>query len=56
MPQKKPTADIPDFELDSLARVLLPAIQKLFEKEETQKEFEEWLKERERQRKEASET
>ena len=39
---------IPDFEIDSLARALLPAIQKLFETEEGKREFEEWKAERQR--------
>ncbi len=43
---RKNNTGIPDFELDSLARALLPAIQKLFEDEETQKEFEIWQAER----------
>ena len=33
---------IPDFELNSLARALLPVIQNLFEDEAVKKEFEEW--------------
>ena len=36
------TTGIPDFELDSLARALLPVVQSLFEDEEVKKEFEEW--------------
>ena len=36
---------IPDFVLDSLARALLPAIQKYFETEEGKKAFENWKKE-----------
>ena len=36
---------IPDFVLDSLARVLLSAIQKYFETEEGKKAFENWKKE-----------
>lgn len=36
---------IPDFVLDSLARALLPAIQKYFETEEGKKSFENWKKE-----------
>ena len=32
--RRKNTTGIPDFEIDSLARALLPAIQKLFETEE----------------------
>ena len=38
---------VPDFELESLARMLLPKIQKMFEDKEMQKEFEEWKAERE---------
>lgn len=38
----KNTTGIPDFELDSLARALLPVVQSLFEDEEVEKEFEEW--------------
>lgn len=38
----KNTTEIPDCEIESLARAILPAIQELFEKEETKKEFEEW--------------
>ena len=33
---------IPDCELNSLARALLPVIQNLFEDEAVKKEFEEW--------------
>ena len=33
---------IPNCEIDSLARVLLPTIQELFEDEEMKKEFEIW--------------
>lgn len=44
--KRKNTTGIPDYEIDSLARVLLPAIQQLFEDEETKKEFEEWKAER----------
>ena len=40
------TTGIPDFELDSLARALLPVIQNLFEDEEVKKEFEEWQAQR----------
>ena len=43
----KNTTGIPDYELDSIARALLPAIQKLFEDEQTLKEFEQWQAERE---------
>ena len=44
--KRKNTTGIPDYEIDSLARALLPAIQKLFDDEETKKEFEEWKAER----------
>lgn len=47
MPRKcKNNTGIPDFEIDSLARVLLPAIQNYFATEEGQKEFAEWQKQR----------
>ena len=46
--RKKNTTGIPDYEIDSLARALLPAIQSLFETEEGKREFEEW-KEQKRQ-------
>jgi hypothetical protein len=44
--RKKNTTGIPDFEIDSLARALLPAIQRYFETEEGQREFEAWQTER----------
>ena len=44
--RRKNTTGIPDFEIDSLARVLLPAIQKLFETDEGKREFEAWKAER----------
>ena len=40
--RKKNTTGIPDFEIDSLARALLPAIQAYFETEEEQREFGAW--------------
>ena len=46
--RRKNNTGIPDFEIDSLARALLPAIQKLFETEEGKREFEEWKAERQR--------
>lgn len=47
MPRKrKNDTGIPDFEIDSLARVLLPAIQNYFATEEGQREFAEWQKQR----------
>ena len=44
--RKKNNTGIPDFEIDSLARALLPAIQAYFETEEGQKEFAAWQAER----------
>lgn len=46
---RKNNTGIADFEIDSLARALLPAIQKLFETEEGQREFAEWQAERQQQ-------
>ena len=47
MPRKKKNnTGIPDFEIDSLARALLPAIQAYFATEEGQREFEAWKAER----------
>ena len=43
---KKNATGIPDFEIDSLARALLPAIQQLFKMEEGKKEFAAWQAER----------
>ena len=40
---------IPDSEMDSLARALLPVIQNLFEDEEVKKEFEEWQAKRQKE-------
>ena len=49
MPRKKKnTTGIPDFEIDSLARALLPAIQAYFETEEGQREFVSWQAERQK--------
>mgnify|MGYP005959898971 CR=1 FL=1 len=44
--KKKNGTGIPDYEIDALARALLPAIQRLFETEEGKREFEEWRAER----------
>ena len=44
--RRKNTTGIPDFEIDSLARALLPAIQKLFETDEGKRDFEAWKVER----------
>ena len=46
--RKKNTTGIPDFEIDSLARALLPAIQAYFETEEGQREFALWQAERQK--------
>ena len=56
MAKRKNTTGIPDFEIESLARALLPAIQKFFESDEHKREFEEWQQQRQaanKQRKEA---
>lgn len=47
--RKKNTTGIPDFEIDSLARVLLLAIHQLFETEEGKKEFANWQAEHQQQ-------
>ena len=44
--RKKNDTGIPDYEIDALARVLLPAIQQLFDTEEGKREFKEWQAER----------
>ena len=44
--RKKNTTGIPDYEIDSLARALLPAIQDYFATEESKREFAEWQAER----------
>ena len=44
--RKKNDTGIPDYEIDALARALLPAIQQLFEPEEGKREFKEWQAER----------
>lgn len=50
MPRKKKNnTGIPDFEIDCLARALLPAIQQLFETEEGKRAFEKWQTDRQRQ-------
>ena len=38
---------IPEHEIEALARCLLPEIQKFFESEEGNREFEEWKREQE---------
>jgi len=42
---------IPQYAMESLARCLLPEIQKFFESEEGKREFEEWKKEQEKVKK-----
>ena len=50
MPRKrKNSTGIPDYEIESLAKALLPAIQKLFESKEGQEEFKAWKAERQKQ-------
>lgn len=44
--RKKNTTGIPDFEIDSLARALLSAIQAYFATEEGQREFAVWQAEK----------
>lgn len=42
MAKKQPDTNIPQHEIEALARCLLPEIQKFFESPEDKKEFEEW--------------
>ena len=42
MAKKQPDTNIPQHEIEALARCLLPEIQKFFESPEGKKEFEEW--------------
>ena len=51
MAKKQPDTNIPQHEIEALARCLLPEIQKFFESPEGQKEFEEWKAQRERKQK-----
>lgn len=46
--RKQNTTGIPDYEINALARAILPAIQALFETEEGKREFEEWKAERQK--------
>ena len=47
---KKPyNLDIPEYQLESLARILLPIIQEYLSSEEGKRDYEEWLKERHNQ-------
>lgn len=47
--RRKNRTGIPDYEIETLARAILPSIQQLFETEEGRKEFEEWQAERRKQ-------
>lgn len=42
MAKKQPDTNIPQHEIEALARCLLPEIQKFFESPEGKKKFEEW--------------
>ena len=45
--RKKPyDLDIPEYQLESLARVLLPIMQEYLASEEGQKDYEEWQKQK----------
>ena len=44
--KQKNNTGIPDFELETLARMLLPKIQEMFKDEQIHKEFEKWKAER----------
>ena len=46
MSRRKSTTGIPDFEIDSLARTLLPLMRAYLDSEEGQKEFKTWQAER----------
>lgn len=46
MAKKQPDTNIPQHEIEALARCLLPEIKKFFESPEGQKEFEEWKAQR----------
>lgn len=46
MSGKKTPPEVPDHIIESLARCILPAIQRYFESEEGQREFEEWKTEK----------
>ena len=47
--RRKNRTGIPDYEIETLARAILPSIQQLFETEEGRREFEEWRAERRKQ-------
>ena len=54
--KKKPESEIPQQDVESLARILLPQIQKYFESENGQREFDEWEKQQEQKSKNRAET
>lgn len=47
---KKRTNDIPQYEIDALARAFLPAILEFYRSEEGQREFAEWKANRDKQK------
>ena len=47
--RRKNRTGIPDYEIETLARAILPSIQQLFETEEGRREFEAWQAERRKQ-------
>ena len=49
--RKENNTGIPDFELESLARMLLPKIQEMYKDEKMQRKFEIWKAEREKKMK-----
>ena len=49
MAKKQPDTNIPQHEIEALARCLLPEIQNFFESPEGKKEFEEWKAQREKE-------
>lgn len=51
MKKHKNKTGIPDCELDSLARILLPAIQKLFEDDQIKNDFKQWQEKQKSERK-----
>lgn len=47
--KRKNTTGIPDYEIDSLARAMIPAILNFYRTEEGQREFARWQEQRKRQ-------
>ena len=54
--KKKSESAIPQQDIESLARILLPQIQKYFESENGQREFDEWKKQQKQKNKSRTET